>query len=154
MPDAAAFPISRWLRGSDMIRQDLQAAGIDYRDDNERVVDFHALRHTFITQLAQWGRASQGGPEVGKALDNHADDGPLHPYAAGIGTGGHRHTAGTVDNEQFHWGGVLRGHPGTSNPTEAYTEIRERPSPGLRCSGHIRPTRYMRGLGRYVTGPR
>jgi integrase len=31
---------------------DLAAAGIAYRDESGRVADFHALRHTFITNLA------------------------------------------------------------------------------------------------------
>jgi len=38
-----------------MLRSDLKRAGIAYRDDQGRVVDFHAMRHTFITQLARSG---------------------------------------------------------------------------------------------------
>jgi len=34
-----------------MLRKDLQAAGIPYRDASDRVADFHTLRHTFITRL-------------------------------------------------------------------------------------------------------
>jgi integrase len=37
-----------------MLREDLKAAGIEY-DDGGRVFDFHALRHQFITSLAQAG---------------------------------------------------------------------------------------------------
>lgn len=37
-----------------MVRRDLKRAGIEYRTD-KGVVDFHALRHTFITQLARSG---------------------------------------------------------------------------------------------------
>ncbi len=36
-------------------RLDCAAAGIVYRDDSGRVADFHALRHTFISNLAQGG---------------------------------------------------------------------------------------------------
>ena len=38
-----------------MVPSDLKRAGIAYRDEQGRVVDFHALRHTFITQLARSG---------------------------------------------------------------------------------------------------
>jgi site-specific recombinase XerD len=42
-------------RAAEMIRRDLKRAEIAYVDDQGRVVDFHALRHTFITQLARAG---------------------------------------------------------------------------------------------------
>jgi integrase len=38
-----------------MLKRDLKRAGIPYADGQGRVVDFHALRHTFITQLARSG---------------------------------------------------------------------------------------------------
>jgi len=38
-----------------MMRTDLEAAQIPYRDRSDRVADFHALRHTFITRLARTG---------------------------------------------------------------------------------------------------
>ena len=38
-----------------MLRIDLAAAGIPYRDDTDRVFDFHALRHQFISDLARGG---------------------------------------------------------------------------------------------------
>ena len=38
-----------------MLRADLEDAGIAYSDDAGRVVDFHALRHTFISNLAAGG---------------------------------------------------------------------------------------------------
>ena len=38
-----------------MIRKDLAAADIPYEDDAGRVFDFHALRHQFISSLAQAG---------------------------------------------------------------------------------------------------
>ena len=38
-----------------VIAKDLEAAGIDVSDGDGRVVDFHALRHTFITRMARSG---------------------------------------------------------------------------------------------------
>ena len=55
MPTAQAFSIRQWIRAGDMIRADLQEAGIPYRDASDRVVDFHALRHTFVTNMANAG---------------------------------------------------------------------------------------------------
>ncbi len=51
-----------------MLRSDLKRAGIPYRDDKGRVADFHALRHTFITQLARSGVH----PAKAKALARHS----------------------------------------------------------------------------------
>jgi integrase len=45
-----------WLeRAAQMLRRDLEAAKIDYRDADGRVFDFHALRHQFISNLARGG---------------------------------------------------------------------------------------------------
>ena len=41
--------------GAKMIRHDLAVAGVEYRDSLGRVADFHALRHTFITNLVRAG---------------------------------------------------------------------------------------------------
>jgi len=51
-----------------MMRKDLEAAGIPCRDASDRVADFHALRHTFITRLARSGVA----PAVAKSLSRHS----------------------------------------------------------------------------------
>jgi len=51
-----------------MLRKDLQAAGIPYRDASDRVADFHTLRHTFITRLARSGVV----PAVAKSLARHS----------------------------------------------------------------------------------
>jgi integrase len=57
----AQKPPERPLWGSltkhtaDMIRHDLDAAGIAYRDDNDRVADFHSLRATYISLIVSGG---------------------------------------------------------------------------------------------------
>ena len=38
-----------------MISKDLEKAAIEYKDKAGRVVDFHALRHTFITNSTRSG---------------------------------------------------------------------------------------------------
>jgi len=38
---------------ADMLRIDLEAAGIPYRDASGRFADFHALRHSYVTALAK-----------------------------------------------------------------------------------------------------
>jgi len=50
-----------------MLKLDLAAAGIPYRTD-EGVVDFHSLRHTFITTLVRSGVS----PAVAKTLARHS----------------------------------------------------------------------------------
>jgi integrase len=55
-------------RGAEMIRIDLTAAGIDDEDDRGRVVDFHALRHSFISNLARAGVH----PRNAQALARHS----------------------------------------------------------------------------------
>ncbi len=42
-------------RGASMLRMDLEAAGIAHAGDDGERVDFHALRTTFVTQLARAG---------------------------------------------------------------------------------------------------
>ena len=51
-----------------MIKADLQAAGIDFRDAGGRYADFHSLRHTFITNLVRSG----AHPAVAQALARHS----------------------------------------------------------------------------------
>jgi len=51
-----------------VMAEDLKAANIPVRDDAGRVVDFHALRHTFITRLARSGVT----PKVAQALARHS----------------------------------------------------------------------------------
>jgi integrase len=42
-------------RTAEMIRQDLEAAGVEYKDQADRVFDFHSLRHETGTLLARCG---------------------------------------------------------------------------------------------------
>ena len=49
-PAAVAFKLPKPNMIIRMLKADLEAAGIPYRDDAGRVADFHALRHTFNQQ--------------------------------------------------------------------------------------------------------
>lgn len=51
-----------------MIRRDLKAAGIAYRDESGRCADFHALRHTYITNLHRAGV----DPKIAQVLARHS----------------------------------------------------------------------------------
>ena len=48
---------------------DLAAAGIEKHDESDRVVDLHALRHTFVSSL----QAAGVHPRVAMALARHSD---------------------------------------------------------------------------------
>ena len=50
------------------LRADLSDAGIEYRDADGRVADFHALRHSFISSLARGGVH----PKVAQQLARHS----------------------------------------------------------------------------------
>ncbi len=67
-PAAPAFLMPRKENVSKMIRADFEAVGIARLDEAGRVVDFHALRHTFITSLAQSGVH----PKTAQALARHS----------------------------------------------------------------------------------
>ncbi len=54
---------------AEMLRADLEAAGIPYRDADGRVCDFHALRHSFITLLERSGAS----PKLAQDLARHSD---------------------------------------------------------------------------------
>lgn len=53
---------------AEMLRVDLAAADIPYRNDANQVADFHALRHTFITNLATGGVH----PKTAQVLARHS----------------------------------------------------------------------------------
>lgn len=55
LPVAPAFALPRWWRPAEWVQADLEAAKIPVIDDSGRVVDFHALRMTFATNLARGG---------------------------------------------------------------------------------------------------
>jgi integrase len=67
LPTAKAFPM--WKdKGAEMLRKDLEAAGIPIKDEYGRVIDFHALRHTFGSMLA----AAGVHPKVAQDLMRHS----------------------------------------------------------------------------------
>ena len=68
-PLAKAFPMPKDALGSKILRVDLAAAGIASQDADGRFMDFHALRHTFITNLANSGVH----PSVARHLACHSD---------------------------------------------------------------------------------
>ena len=53
---------------SKMMRLDLERAGVPYVDAEGHVADFHANRHTFITNLCRAGVA----PKVAQSLARHS----------------------------------------------------------------------------------
>lgn len=69
MPGSKAFRMPPSTETARMLRADLAAAGIPDKDAQGRVVDFHALRHTFLTLLA----ASGVHPKVAQDLARHSD---------------------------------------------------------------------------------
>jgi integrase len=59
-PGKADAPHESWHKhAADMLRRDLEAAGIAYLDDDGQVFDFHALRGQYITNLARAGVSLQ-----------------------------------------------------------------------------------------------
>ncbi len=52
-----------------MMKTDMDVAEIDYKDDAGKIVDFHALRHTYITNLARAGIH----PKTAMDLARHGD---------------------------------------------------------------------------------
>ncbi len=49
------FPKFNKAKGADMLKRDLEAVGIPYRDESGRYADFHAQRHTFISNVGKSG---------------------------------------------------------------------------------------------------
>jgi integrase len=54
-PEQLLWPGTWPEAGAEMIRFDLETAGIPYRDRQDRILDFHGLRHTFLTHMASSG---------------------------------------------------------------------------------------------------
>jgi len=67
-PGAQAFNMPKSYDTATMIRADLEAAGIEYTDAAGRFADFHCLRHSFITGLANGGVH----PSTAQALARHS----------------------------------------------------------------------------------
>lgn len=65
-PGEPIIPVPK--RTADMLKVDLAAAGIPYRDSAGRVVDFHALRHSYITHLVRSGV----NPKLVQTLARHS----------------------------------------------------------------------------------
>ncbi len=53
-------------RAAEMLRGDLEAAGIAYKDDAGQVYDFHSLRHQFITELVRSGASPKAVQELAR----------------------------------------------------------------------------------------
>ena len=82
LPPQLVEPLRAWLAGKErgrpvfkvpdktsvMLRRDLEAAGIP-RETREGVVDFHALRHTYITRLVRSGVSVK----IAQELARHSD---------------------------------------------------------------------------------
>jgi integrase len=68
-PTELIWPGSWWRQAAKMLHKDLMEAGITAFDDDGRVVDFHALRTTFITSLARAGVP----PAMAQRLARHSD---------------------------------------------------------------------------------
>ncbi len=68
-PSAKAFDLPSKYRMADMIRADLEDAGIDWQDNGDGVLDFHSLRHSTASLLA----ASGVNPKTAQAIMRHSD---------------------------------------------------------------------------------
>lgn len=67
LPVVQAFQLP--LHTARMIKEDLKQAGLSYKDDQDRVFDFHALRHQFGSMLAARGVH----PKTAQILMRHSD---------------------------------------------------------------------------------
>ena len=82
----------RWAvnrHAAEMLRSDLQAAEIAYEDESGKVFDFHALRHQFISMLAQSGVHPKTAQELARhstitlTMDHYTHIG-LHDLSAAL----------------------------------------------------------------------
>ena len=67
--DRSLWPGGWHKDAAEMLRIDLAAAGLPYRDADGRVADFHALRHSYITLLERSGVS----PKLAQELARHSD---------------------------------------------------------------------------------
>ena len=75
--------------GAEMIRHDLQAAGLPYEDERGDVFDFHALRGQFITQLGRSGVSLVEAQKLARHCDpkltaNHYTHLSLHDLTSAV----------------------------------------------------------------------
>ena len=66
--DDKVFRPLKYMRWADMIRKDMELAGLSYLDEAGRVADFHALRHTYVTNLVKGGAS----PKIAQSLARHS----------------------------------------------------------------------------------
>ena len=81
-PEAPAFDMPKLDHVVDMLKADLEDAGIPYCDEKGRFVDFHALRHTMRDALARSRCTPEGHSADHAPQHDHAHNGPLHAPAA------------------------------------------------------------------------
>jgi integrase len=67
-PSDKLFPKFNEARGADMLRKDLEVAGVSYQDESGRFADFHSLRHSFCTQVIKSGAT----PKEAQTLARHS----------------------------------------------------------------------------------
>ena len=67
LPTARVFSVIPW-KPSEMIKADLETAGIPYKNVSGHYADFHSLRHTFITNMAMSGVH----PKIAQSLARHS----------------------------------------------------------------------------------
>lgn len=68
-PSEPIWQGSWWRKSAEMIRLDLEDAGIPIEDSQGRVIDFHGQRTTFITNLSRAGLS----PALAQKLARHSD---------------------------------------------------------------------------------
>ena len=69
-PGERLWPGDWWkFDGAELVRRDLAAAGIPHKDARGEVIDFHALRVTFVTNLARAGVPLQTAVKLARVTD-------------------------------------------------------------------------------------
>jgi integrase len=68
-PGQPIWPGAWSKNAAEMLRVDLARASLPYRDEDGRVADFHALRHSYITLLERSGVS----PKLAQELARHSD---------------------------------------------------------------------------------
>lgn len=82
MRDDLEYAPEAWLKAASSDEERLEMSKtrfLSYRDDSGRVADFHALRHTFISNLAAGGVHPKTAQALARQLQHYVDDGPVHP---------------------------------------------------------------------------